>query len=61
LEPIDLRKEIITDQDIDLFIVNYPIKKEDVERICDNLEKGFPRKKFLIYRWQIQRFLEKKI
>src|SRR4030067_399867 len=45
LEPIDLRKEIITDQDIDLFITDYPIKKEYVERICDDLEKAFPKKR----------------
>jgi len=45
LEPIDLRKEIITDQDIDLFITHYPIKKEAVERIRGDLEKAFPKKR----------------
>jgi glycosyltransferase involved in cell wall biosynthesis len=45
LEPIDLRKEIISDQEIDSFVANYPIKKGDVERICDDLERAFPRKR----------------
>jgi len=47
LEPVDLRQRTISDQDIDQFILNYLIRKNDVERICDDLEKAFPRKKDL--------------
>ncbi len=42
-EPVDLRQKIITDQDIDMFIEHYPVCKDDVEKICDRLEKAFPR------------------
>jgi glycosyltransferase involved in cell wall biosynthesis len=45
LEPVDLRQRTISDQDIDQFILNYPIGKDDVERICDDLEKAFPRRR----------------
>ncbi len=44
IKPVDLRKEVITDGDIDTLIVAYSIPKDRIERICDDLEKAFPGK-----------------
>ncbi|HOW60780.1 MAG TPA: polysaccharide pyruvyl transferase family protein [Candidatus Moranbacteria bacterium] len=41
VNPVDLRKKYIIDKDIDIFIDNYQIKKEEVSNICLRLEESF--------------------
>lgn len=41
-KPVDLREKKILDSDIDKYINGYDIIKNDVEKMCDSLERAFP-------------------
>lgn len=42
--PVDLRNTVIKDSDIQKYLSEYTITSDEIEKICDNLIKAFPKK-----------------